>query len=189
MINRIWSLKQQYIQVNGYAWFHCKGSVDLKGKESSEISKWKIYVSSWNRTIDPWLIGRISGEWVSEWIWLFNVTYNDISVIYVTAHRCAGGLKKKLNLRSGSQRHRHFVGFFNVPVQAPTRDPPFYGYSEKPRPLSYRDLSINSFWIFHSIPFLSGRQSPCKWNQAWLFTCTYFWFWPEIRLIIQGLVY
>ena len=50
----------------------------------------------------------------------------------MTAHRCAGGLKKKLNLRSGSKRHRHFVGFFNVPVQAPTRDPPFYGYSEKP---------------------------------------------------------
>ena len=45
--------------------------------------------------------------------WLFNVTINDISVIYVTAHRCAGGLKKKLDLRSGSQRHRHFVGFFN----------------------------------------------------------------------------
>ena len=70
--------------------------------------------------------------WVNEWIWLFNVTFNNISVIYVTAHRRAGGLKKKLNLRSGSQRHRHFVGFFNVPVQAPTRDPPFYGYSEKP---------------------------------------------------------
>ena len=34
--------------------------------------------------------------------WLFNVTINDISVIYVTAHRCAGGLKKKLDLRSGS---------------------------------------------------------------------------------------
>ena len=27
--------------------------------------------------------------------WLFNVTINDISVIYVAAHRCAGGLKKK----------------------------------------------------------------------------------------------
>ena len=38
---------------------------------------------------------------VSEWVWLFNVTFNDISVIYVTANRCAGGLKK-LNLRSGS---------------------------------------------------------------------------------------
>ena len=51
--------------------------------------------------------------------WLFNVTINDISVMYVTAHRYAGGLKKKLtlDLRSGSQRHRHFVGFFNVPVQ------------------------------------------------------------------------
>ena len=29
-------------------------------------------------------------------------------------YRCAGGLKK-LDLRSGPQRHRHFVGFFNVP--------------------------------------------------------------------------
>ena len=64
--------------------------------------------------------------------WLFNVTINNISVIYVTAHRCAGGLKKKLDLRSGSQRHRHFVGFFNVPVLAPTREgPPFlYGDSD-----------------------------------------------------------
>ena len=49
--------------------------------------------------------------------WLFNVTFNDISVIYVTAHICAGGLKKNLNLRPGSHHHRHFVGFFNVPVQ------------------------------------------------------------------------
>ena len=56
---------------------------------------------------------------------LFNITCNDISVLYMTAYRCAGGLKKKLNLWSGSQRHRHFVGFLNVPVQAPTRDHPF----------------------------------------------------------------
>ena len=40
---------------------------------------------------------------VSEWVnWLFNVTINDNSVIYVTAHRCAGGLKKKLDIRSGT---------------------------------------------------------------------------------------
>ena len=52
--------------------------------------------------------------WLVEW--LFNVTCNDSSVIYVTAYRCAGGLKKKLDLRSGSKRHRHFVWFFNVPV-------------------------------------------------------------------------
>ena len=68
----------------------------------------------------------------SEWDWLFNVTCIGISVIYVTAHRCAGGLKKKMNLRSGSQRQRQFVGFVNVPVIAPTRPPFLYGYSEKP---------------------------------------------------------
>ena len=62
---------------------------------------------------------------MSEWDWLLNVTCNDISVIYVTAHRCAGELKKFF-LRPGSQRHRFFVGFFNVPAQAPTRGQPFY---------------------------------------------------------------
>ena len=46
--------------------------------------------------------------------WLFNVTINDISVISVTAHRWEGGLKKKFDLRPGSQRHRHFVGFFKA---------------------------------------------------------------------------
>ena len=66
--------------------------------------------------------------------WLFNVTINDISVIYVTAHRCAGGLKK-LDLRSGSQRHRHFVGFFNVLVLATTRDHPFYTVIPTNRPI------------------------------------------------------
>ena len=69
---------------------------------------------------------------VSECIWLLDVTCNDIQVIYVTAHRCAGGPKKKLGLRSGYQCHIHFVGFFNVPVEAPTRGQPFYGYSKKP---------------------------------------------------------
>ena len=63
--------------------------------------------------------------------WLLNVTFNDISVIYVTTLRCAGRLKKKFDLRSGSQPHRQFVGFFYLPVQAPTRDHPFYSYSEK----------------------------------------------------------
>ena len=33
---------------------------------------------------------------------LFVVLRNDISVIYVTAHRCAGGLEKKFDLRSAS---------------------------------------------------------------------------------------
>ena len=67
--------------------------------------------------------------------WLFNVTINDISVIYVTAIRCAGGMKKKLDLRSGSQRHIHFEGFFNVPAQAPIRDLSFCTVFPKNRPI------------------------------------------------------
>ena len=62
---------------------------------------------------------------------LLNVTCNDISVIYVAAHICAGRLKKRWGLQSGSSRHRHVEVFFNVSVQAPTRGQPFYGYSEK----------------------------------------------------------
>ena len=38
--------------------------------------------------------------------WLLNLTCNYISVIYVTSHRCASGLKKKLNLGLDSQRHK-----------------------------------------------------------------------------------
>ena len=56
------------------------------------------------------------------WVyWCFTSRY--LLVFYVTIfqsymwrHICAGGLKKKLYLRSGSQRQRHFTGFFNVPV-------------------------------------------------------------------------
>ena len=55
----------------------------------------------------------------SEWDWLLNVTCNDISVIYVKAHRYAGGLKKKMDQRWGFKCHRLFIEFFNVPVQEP----------------------------------------------------------------------
>ena len=33
---------------------------------------------------------------------LFNVTFNDIAGIFVTEHRCAGGLKKRMDFLSGS---------------------------------------------------------------------------------------
>ena len=100
-----------------------------------------------------------------RWIRLFNVTFNVISVIYVTAHRCAGGLKKKLNLWSGSQRHRHFAGFFNVPVQEPTRDHPFYGYSEKPPHFSR--LLWHAWWYGGYILNLTpGSPRRIKWSKS-----------------------
>ena len=36
-----------------------------------------------------------------RWIGCLTPTINDILVIYVTVHRCAGGLKKTLDIRSG----------------------------------------------------------------------------------------
>ena len=57
-------------------------------------------------------------------------TLNLFCRVYVTAHRCAGGLKE-LDPWSGSQRHRHFGGFFNVLVKAQTRGQRLYGNSEK----------------------------------------------------------
>ena len=90
------------------------------------------------------------------WDWLLNVTCNDISVIYVTAHTCAGGLKK-LDLRSVSQRHRHSVGFFNVPVQAPTRASLFIRLFRKTAPFSRllrhagdtKDTFISPWYTIH----------------------------------------
>ena len=86
---------------------------------------------------------------VTELDWMHYVTCNDISAIYVTAHRYAGGLKKKFDLQSGSQRHKHLVGFLNVPVQAPTRDHTFYGYSEKL--LHFNRLLQHAWWYGQSI--------------------------------------
>ena len=66
-------------------------------------------------------------NWVSERVICCLTSHATIFQLYMWRHiiRCAGGLKKNLlYLWSGSQRHRHFTGFFNVPVQAPTRDHP-----------------------------------------------------------------
>ena len=61
----------------------------------------------WSEWVNEWV-----SEWVSEWEWewdaLLYVTCNDISVIY-------DGPKNKFDLRSGSNRHRHFVGFLTCP--------------------------------------------------------------------------
>ena len=60
------------------------------------------------------------------------LTYIDlkyVSLIYRKIHQKVPNGK---GLRLGSQRHRHFVGFFNMPDQAPTRGQPFYVYSDKP---------------------------------------------------------
>ena len=43
-----------------------------------------------------------------------------ISQSYMWRHIDVQAVWRSWDLRSGSQRHRYFAGFFNVPVQAPT---------------------------------------------------------------------
>ena len=52
-----------------------------------------------------------------------NQRYNSHTCVHIDVQ--ADCMKKKLDLLSGSQRHRNFGEFFNVPVQAPTRGKPF----------------------------------------------------------------
>ena len=42
------------------------------------------------------------------------------------------GTEEEVGPTVGFPRNRHFVGFFYVPVQSPTRGQPFNGYFEKP---------------------------------------------------------
>ena len=43
--------------------------------------------------------------------------------------------------------------------------------------------------LFAPFPFRTAQRSQCKWTQAWPFTCSHSCFRPQIRLIIQSLVY
>ena len=56
------------------------------------------------------------------------------SYIYVTAQMCRRTEAEEIGPTVGlpTPSYRHFVGFFNVPVQAPTRGYPLDGYFEKP---------------------------------------------------------
>ena len=62
---------------------------------------------------------------------MFNVTSNDISVIDVTVHICEGGLK--FDLRLGSKRNRHFVGFFKR-ARPNTDTGPLFSYGDSDTP-------------------------------------------------------
>ena len=59
------------------------------------------------------ICGRNQTWWFSLVYWCFT-SHATIFKSYMWLHRCAGGLKK-LYLRSDSQRHRQFAGFFNPP--------------------------------------------------------------------------
>ena len=60
------------------------------------------------------IFDRCASLWSFDIITYFNDwTDRSLSFWCVTAHRCAGGLKK-LDLLAGSQRHKHVLGFLNA---------------------------------------------------------------------------
>ena len=93
---------------------------------------------------------------------VYSTSHGMIFQLYMWRHICEGGLKKKLYIRSGSQHHRHFAGFFNVPV--------LHGYG----------TTLFIRWFRHTTPLVAfydtlgirrtySRLKPrCpKWNGPW----------------------
>ena len=69
------------------------------------------------------------------WVYWCFTSHATIFQSYMWRHRCAGWLKKKLYLRLGSQRYRHFAGILNVyacPSYTDTGPPFLYDDSDKP---------------------------------------------------------
>ena len=100
-------------------------------------------------------------EWSFDWS--FNVTFNDISVIYVTAHRCAGGLKKKLEPTVGLPRHGHFVGFLTCPSKHRYR-PNLIAVIPRNRPISvaFHDTHGDMVDLFSSkTPWGHAKNDHC----------------------------
>ena len=98
------------------------------------------------------------------WVWVYwcFMSHATIFQLYMWRHRCAGGLKK-LYLRSGSQRHRHYVGFFNVPVLHRQGTTLLYGDSDErneiwqscitntPTPLKMYNTQSNEYTVLYKI--------------------------------------
>ena len=93
---------------------NCKTNFEQRSMKSQRTGRqkkvWETnFEQSKTRQHKAWHPLARGGGAKLTWTLVFYVTCNNISVIYVTAHRCAGGLKK-LYLRSDSTRLRHFVG-------------------------------------------------------------------------------
>ena len=102
------------------------------------------------------IIGRTPKcEWVRYWCFTSHAT---IFQFYMWRHRCAGRLKKKLDLRLGSHRHRHFAGFFSTCLSYTDMGPPFLRLFRETAPFScHLRHAGNTEDVFSSKPPASSR--------------------------------
>ena len=121
-----------------------------------------LYMNDVNCKVQCWIKMRCSN--------LFYVTVKDVSAIFVAAHGCAGGLKKKLNLWSGFPCDRLIIGFYCA-HQSTGTGIPFFPRIRRNRyrtPLSGSwiqqmiELSLKKYvWNFWScIPHFLGVEFP-----------------------------
>ena len=82
---------------------------------------------------------------------------------------CAGRLKKKWNLWSGSNRHSYFVVFFSVSVQALNRGQPFTVIPRnRPISVAFYDAHGDTEDLLSSyIPGSQGRNCKQCVNESW----------------------
>ena len=116
-----------------------------------------------------------------DWVYWSFTSHATIFQLYMWRHRCAGGLKKKLYLRSGSQHHRHFVGFFNMPVLHRHGTTLFTRLFQETAPFSrlLRHAGDNNtqynFWTVRD--FICGTHTLLTMHFEWRQGC-----WPNIVL-------
>ena len=111
---------------------------------------------------------------------LFYVTFKNVSAIFVTAHGCADGLKKKLNLWSGFPCNRYFIGFLLCPSKHRHGDTlfPRIRRNRYRTPLSRCGIQqtlkryVWNFWScishFLGVEFPSPSQPLRNWYRAWI---------------------
>ena len=110
----IWVKGQNQSPLQSYPSLHtsckCNKSMVVSGSKCIQV----LYPFD---TICHYILCILIRNHDTHWIWVYWCLTSHATIFqsYMWRHRCAGGLKK-LNLRSGSQRHWYFAGFFNVPV-------------------------------------------------------------------------
>ena len=83
--------------------------------------------------------------------------------------------EQKFRLAVGFQRHRHYVGFFDAPVQAPTRGNPFYTVISRNRPIlsPFTIRSRYGGYILDLTPGPYGVRRHLDVQADWRSSCTF----------------
>ena len=126
---------------------------------------------------------------VSSWLWLYEYWnwLSDKTCISFYQFRCY--LLQFTKLCINTSNHNQFdtwvvtrIDFIHMPRKC-KNGPLVWGAS-----LESKDRWFHSRWryifVFKFIactPLLTARQSPCKWNQAWPFSCSACCFRPHIQ--------